>query len=277
MDRKELGSFLKTRRAKIRPADAGLPEGTRRRVSGLRRDEVALLSGMSTDYYIELEQGRGPRPSEQMLTVMARALRLTADERDYLFRLADYAPPVSPATEQVRPRLRDLLDRLADTPALIITDLHEVLEQNALGAALLGPHNIGPWPQGSFAYQWFTDPNSRGIYPQEDHDTQSRAFATDLRAALARRGNDRATAELMNRLCAESEEFAALWKAHDVAVRHSDRKRIVHPELGVVDVYCHNMPTDDGRQRLLWFAPVPGTASGGQLEALTASAGGRRA
>lgn len=271
MDRKELGSFLKTRRAKVRPAAAGLPDGTRRRVPGLRRDEVALLAGMSTDYYIELEQGRGPRPSEQILTVLARALRLTADERDYLFRLADYAPPVSSVAGQINPRLRDLFDKLDDTPALIITDLHEVLEQNALAVALLGPHNIGPWPQGSSAHQWFTDPGAKGLYPPEDHPHHSRAFTTDLRAALARRGNDPVTAGMMAELCAESEEFAALWNSHDVAVRHTDLKRIVHPEQGVIEAYCHNMPTDDGRQRLLWFSPGPGAESARQLGALAAA------
>ncbi|MDV7216807.1 helix-turn-helix transcriptional regulator [Streptomyces prunicolor] len=268
MDRKELAGFLRTRRAKVRPADAGLPEGTRRRVPGLRRDEVALLAGMSTDYYIELEQGRGPRPSEQMLTVLARALRLTADERDYLFRIAGSAPPVSVVAGHVQPRMRDLLGKLDDTPALVITDLHEVLVQNDRAVALLGPHNIGLWPGGSFAHQWFTNPASRCIYPQEEHPHHSRAMATDLRAALARRGNDPATAALMAELCTQSEEFADLWNSHDVAVRHTDVKRIIHPEQGVIDVYCHNLPATDGRQQILWFSPVPGTTAAQQLAAL---------
>ncbi|MGV9666001.1 helix-turn-helix transcriptional regulator [Nocardia niigatensis] len=271
MDRAELGSFLKSRRDRIRPADVGLPPGTRRRVPGLRRDEVAVLAGMSSDYYVELEQGKGARPSEQMLTVLARTLRLTDDERDYLFRLCDYAPPRAVPSHQVNPRLADLLGKLDDTPALVITDLHEVLAQNALAIALLGRHELGPWPHGSFAYHWFAHPDQRGIYPEGDHAYHSQVFCSDLRAAIARRGGAH---DLMAGLRAISPEFAALWDDHEVEVRHSTRKRIVHPDQGVIELYCNNIPADDGTQRLLWFSPIPENNSARQLAALIPGATG---
>lgn len=136
----ELAAFLKSRRGRVRPSDVGLPTGPRRRVPGLRREEVAHLAGLSADYYTELERGRGAQPSAQVLAVLARALRLNGDERDHLFHLADR--PIPPAahgpTAHVQPGLLGLLDQLTTTPAQVITDLHETLVQNPLAAALVG-------------------------------------------------------------------------------------------------------------------------------------------
>jgi transcriptional regulator with XRE-family HTH domain len=140
MDRAALADFLRHRREALRPGDVGLPAGVRRRTGGLRREEVAALAVMSTDYYTRLEQQRGPQPSEQMLASLARALRLTDSERDYLFRTAGHNPPTpaSAATSHVAPALLRVLDRLSDTPALILSSLGETLVQNAMAAALLG-------------------------------------------------------------------------------------------------------------------------------------------
>src|SRR6266705_1382210 len=141
MNRAALADFLRRRREALQPGDVGLPAGIpgRRRTPGLRREDVAALATMSTDYYTRLEQQRGPQPSEQMLGSLARALRLTSDERDYLFKLAGHtAPaPVSVATH-VPPGLLRVLDRLEDTPALILSSLGETLVQNRMAAALLG-------------------------------------------------------------------------------------------------------------------------------------------
>jgi transcriptional regulator with XRE-family HTH domain len=256
VDLAELGRFLKSRRDQIRPQDVGLPNGPRRRVPGLRRDEVAQLAGASTDYYVELERGQA-QPSEPMLAAIARALRLTRDERDHLFRLAGRPVPTDggPASH-VHPGLTDLLERLAGTPAQVITDLHVTLVQNRLAVALLGPAVAAPGYQGSFVYRWFTDPDARRTYPAEDADHHSRVFAADLRAAVGRRGKrDGEARALVDELLARSPEFAQLWGRHDVAVRRNDRKRIVHPELGVIEVNCLNLLSEDGRQRLLWFTP----------------------
>ncbi|GAT79918.1 XRE family transcriptional regulator [Streptomyces sp. F-3] len=267
----ELAAFLRSRRDRIRPADVGLPAGPRRRVPGLRREEVAQLAGLSADYYTELERGRGAQPSAQVLTALARALRLNGDERDHLFRLADR--PVPPAahgpTAHVQPALLGLLDRLTTTPAQVITDLHEVLAQNPLARALLGPPPAARGLAAGHVYRWFTDPGSRALHPPEDHPHHSRAFVADLQAVAARRGNDPEVTRLVSVLRRRSEEFAALWETRDVALRRTDHKRIVHPALGVVELDCHCLFSEDGRQRLLWFTAPPGSEGAAQLELLS--------
>nr|BFE59855.1 helix-turn-helix transcriptional regulator [Dactylosporangium thailandense] len=270
MDLAELGAFLRSRRDRIRPADVGLPAGPRRRVPGLRRDEVALLAGASVEYYIELERGAGAQPSEQMLAALARALRLTIDERDHLYHLAGRPIPVpgGPASH-VHPGMLDLLDRLTTTPAQVITDLHVTLVQNRLATALLGDQLHFEGPSRSFVFRWFTDPVSRELYPQQDHDYQSRSFTADLRAAVARRDSrDREAQDLVAALLDRSPEFAERWQQREVAVRRDERKRIVHATLGTIEVNCLNLFSEDGRQRLLWFAPAVGTDAAEQLELL---------
>ncbi|BCJ50846.1 DNA-binding protein [Actinoplanes sp. NBRC 14428] len=247
MDLPELGAFLRSRRARITPADAGLPPGVRRRVPGLRRDEVATLARVSVDYYIELERGRGAQPSDQMLGALARALRLGADERDHLFHLAGRAVPPAGADE-IQPAMLSLLKRLDAVPARILSDLHETLAQNDAATALLGV----PEP-GSFLERWFTDPASRAIYPPEDHPHHSRVMVHDLRAAVARRGRDAEAADMVARLRRTGPEFRELWETGDVAVRRGDHKRICHPVRGVLDVTCENLFSEDGRQRLQFF------------------------
>ncbi|MFJ8541001.1 helix-turn-helix transcriptional regulator [Streptomyces sp. NPDC093586] len=266
----ELGAFLRSRRERIRPADVGLPAGPRRRVPGLRREEVAQLAGASVDYYNELERGAGSQPSEQMIAALARALRLSADERDYLYRLADRPVPVQGgAASHVHPGMLDLLDRLTSTPAQVITDLHVTLVQNPPAVALVGDQTGFRGPRASFVHRWFTEPDTRRLYPEADHERQSRSFVADLRAAAARRdAKDPEAGTMIRTLLDVSPEFAALWADHDVAFRRDDRKRIVHPTVGVIEVNCLNLFSEDGRQRLLWFTPAVGTDSAGLLELL---------
>ncbi len=266
----ELGAFLRSRRERVRPADVGLPTGPRRRVPGLRREEVAQLAGASVDYYNELERGAGSQPSEQMIAALARALRLSGDERDHLFHLAGRPVPVQGgAASHVHPGMLDLLHRLTSTPAQVITDLHVTLVQNPLAVALLGDQCGFRGPRASFVHRWFTEPEARQLYPEAEHETQSRAFVADLRAAVARRdATDTEARPMIRSLLALSPEFAALWADHEVAFRRDDRKRIDHPTLGVIEVNCLNLFSEDGRQRLLWFTPAVGTDSAALLELL---------
>ncbi|MFF5438081.1 helix-turn-helix transcriptional regulator [Streptomyces achromogenes] len=266
----ELGAFLRSRRERIRPEDVGLVAGPRRRVPGLRRDEVAQLAGASVDYYNEIERGAGSQPSEQMLAALARALRLTLDERDYLYRLAGRPlPEPGGPLSHVHPGMMDLLTRLTSTPAQVITDLHVTLVQNPLAIALLGDHSAFRGKDTSFVHRWFTDARARRLYPEADHDAQSRAFVADLRAAAARRdAKDPEARALIADLNARSPEFAALWARHEVRVRRDDRKRINHPALGTLEVNCLSLLGEDGRQRLLWFTPALGTDSAGKLDLL---------
>ncbi|MEV5173764.1 helix-turn-helix transcriptional regulator [Streptomyces flaveolus] len=267
----ELGSFLRSRRERIRPAEVGLPTGPRRRVPGLRRDEVAQLAGASVDYYNELERGAGSQPSEQMIAALARALRLSADERDHLYHLAGRPVPVQGgAASHVHPGMFDLLQRLTSTPAQVITDLHVTLVQNPLAVALLGDQSGFHGARASFIHRWFTDPKARQLYPEADHEAQSRAFVADLRAAAARRdAKDVEARSMISALLDVSSEFAALWADHDVAFRRDDRKRLNHPTLGLIEVNCLTLFSEDGRQRLLWFTPAVGTDSAGLLDLLT--------
>ncbi|MEV0500676.1 helix-turn-helix transcriptional regulator [Streptomyces spectabilis] len=271
MDLPELAAFLRSRRDRVRPRDVGLPVGPRRRVPGLRREEVAQLAGLSADYYTELERGHGVQPSDQTLAALARALRLDGDERDHLFHLADRrVPPAAHGpTAHVQPGLLSLLDQLSATPALIITDLHETLAQNSLATALFGPPPALRGMAASWVYRWFTDLTSRGLYPAEDHPHHSRVFVADLRAVTARRGRDPQVARMVAELRRRSEEFAALWDTRDVAVRRADRKRVVHTTLGILELDCHSLLSEDGHQRLLWLTATPGSTAASQLELLT--------
>lgn len=256
LDLAELGAFLKSRRGRLRPEDVGLPPGTRRRVPGLRRDEVARLASISVDYYSELEQGRGQNPSDPVLHALARTLRLDGDETDHLFYLAGRTPPFGAEPLQMQAALRQLMERLDDTPAMVITDLHQVVVQNRAAQVLVGPQSGLSGIQSSFIYHWFTDPGTRVLYPPDEHDYHSRLLVSDLRAAVARRGrSDRVSGDLVRHLLHASPEFAELWEAHEVKVRHEEDKRIVNPVLGVLRVTCNNIITVDAAQRLLWFIP----------------------
>lgn len=270
MDRSELSAFLRSRRSALQPGDVGLSVGARRRAPGLRREEVAQLTGMSVDYYTRLEQARGPQPSVQMLQAMARALRLTADERDYLFRLAGHAAPDRhDAAAHVAPALLRVLDRLEDTPALILSELGETLAANRLAEALFGDHSARTGWARSDVYRWFTDASSRHIYPEPDRDRQSRSLVANLRAAYGARGARSRAAELVAVLRDESAEFAALWDRQEVARRFEDHKTLVHPELGPIEVDCQVLFTEDSSQALLVLSAPPRSEGADKLRLLS--------
>jgi transcriptional regulator with XRE-family HTH domain len=260
MDRPGLAEFLRRRREAVQPADVGLPPGSRRRTEGLRREEVAQLAGMSTDYLSRLEQQRGPQPSMQMVTAIARALRLSSDETDHLFRLCGHGAPTRvQRSEHVSPALLRILDRLHDTPAMVVTDLGQTLVQNRLALALLGDQTSQTGMNRFGIWRWFTDPSSRAIYPESYWETWERAQVANLRAALSRGGDDARITELITRLRQQSPDFAGLWDQHEVAVKGTTRKVVVHPELGPIDLDCQPLNTDDLSQSLLVFTATPGT------------------
>ncbi|HEY2278757.1 MAG TPA: helix-turn-helix transcriptional regulator [Streptosporangiaceae bacterium] len=260
MDRAALAGFLRHRREALQPEDVGLPAGVRRRAPGLRREEVAALALMSTDYYTRLEQRRGPQPSAQMLASLARALRLTTDERDYLFRVAGHNPPVAAtAASHVAPALLRVLDRLDDTPAMVLSRLGEVLVQNRMAAALFGDRPGHTGLARSEIYRWFTDPAERRIYPEDDQPRQSRGQVANLRAAYGVMGPRSAAGDLVRALQKASPEFAALWDRHEVAQRFADHKILLHPELGPIELDCQVLFTEDQSQALLVLTAPPHT------------------
>jgi transcriptional regulator with XRE-family HTH domain len=270
MDRAALADFLRRRREALQPGDVGLPTGARRRTQGLRREEVASLAVMSTDYYTRLEQQRGPQPSEHMLASLARALRLTGGERDYLYRVAGHNAPASlSAPMHVAPALQRVLDRLDDTPALVLTDLGETLVQNRMAAALFGDASGRTGFARSGIYRWFTDPAERSIYPEADRDRQSRAQVANLRAAYGLRGPRSRAADLVRTLQRANEEFAELWARHEVAQRFEDHKTLVHPELGPIELDCQALFTEDQFQTLLVLTAPPRTEGYEKLQLLS--------
>ncbi|WP_229853118.1 helix-turn-helix transcriptional regulator [Streptomyces albospinus] len=269
MDRRELADFLRRSRERLRPHDVGLPAGPRRRTPGLRREEVVQLAGMSADYYIRLEQARGPQPSTQMLASLARALRLTDDARDHLYLLAGHRPPADRhAGDHIRPGLLHLLDQLKDTPAQILSDLGDLLAQNAMATALFGSICSLREDERNVVWRWFTDLTVRQAYPTEEHDHWSRVHVADLRAAVARRGGGAAPVALVERIRSASEEFTCLWELHEVAVRRTSRMRVIHPTVGPIDLDCEALLTPTEDQRLLIFTAPPGTPDSSHLELL---------
>lgn len=269
MDRAQLADFLRRRRETLQPDDVGLAPGRRRRTRGLRREEVAQLAGMSTDYYARLEQQRSPQPSEQMAAALARALRLTLDERDHLFRLLGHSAPARfYRSEHVSPALMRVMDRL-DAPALVLTDLGDTLVQNSLAVALLGDQTRHTGLARSAYYRWFTDPAERSHYPEEDHVKQSRIHAAALRAALTGDSGDPRAARIVADLRDRSPEFVRVWELHEVAKRFEDRKTLVHPEIGRIDVDCQVLFTDNHAQALLVMTTRPGTESHSKLQLLS--------
>jgi transcriptional regulator with XRE-family HTH domain len=254
VDRAELADFLRLRRESLTTADVGLPDGARRRTPGLRREEVASLVGMSPDYLTRLEQQRGPQPSEQMLTALARGLRLTLDEREHLFRLAGHTPPPRALRhEHVAPPLLRVLDRLDDAAAMVLSDLGETLAQNRLAVALLGDASGRTGFSRSAIHRWFTDPAERLRYPEDDRDRQSHLQVAQLRSAITGGARGR---PLLDDLLARSPEFAALWALHEVHRRFDDHKTLVHPEVGPIDVDCQVLFTEDQSQTLLVLTPT---------------------
>ncbi|WP_329371700.1 helix-turn-helix transcriptional regulator [Streptomyces sp. NBC_00669] len=269
MDRPELADFLRRCRGRLGPADVGLAGSPRRRTPGLRREEVAQLAGMSADYYARLEQARGPRPSRQMLAALARALRLTADEHDHLFHLAGEVPPREPGGgRHVRPGLLLILDRLHDTPAQVLSDIGDVLAQNAMAAALHGDVSARPPAMRNIVRRMFTDPEGRAALPAEDFERVARSHVAQLRAVVAARPKDPRPAALVAELRAASPLFARLWTDHEVAVRRSDVKRFRHPVVGELTLDCEVLLSAEGDQRLVVFTARPGSESCQRLQLL---------
>lgn len=271
MNRDQLADFLRHRREALQPEDVGLPRSSRRRTRGLRREEVALLASMSTDYYTRLEQQRGPQPSPSMLDAIARGLRLTLAERDHLYRLAGHTPPRNDVrSDHVSPGMQRVLDRL-DTPAMVTNDLGEVLGQNPLAVALLGDETrfAAGTPERSRFFRWFTDPAERALHAPEEHERLSRSYVAALRIATARHPEDPHGGALVERLREASSEFELLWSDHDVSWRPGiEPKTFCHPQVGRLELDCQTLIAESESQILLVYTARPGTESADRLRLL---------
>ncbi|MFI5711303.1 helix-turn-helix transcriptional regulator [Kribbella sp. NPDC051620] len=271
MDYGELSDFLRKRREALQPEDIGLPRGRRRRTPGLRREEVAALAVMSTDYYSRLEGGRGPQPSTEMLAAIARALRLTLDERDHLYVLAGHGvPPRTSGGDHVNPGLLRIMDRLGDTPAQVMNRLGETLLQTPLDIAFEGDLTSFEGLERSAAYRWFLRGGDRDLYADEaTRANHSRVLAAMLRSVHAVDGDKSRAGSLVRALLDGSEEFRRLWEEHEIGVRHVGVKRFLHPAVGELELHCQLLDDLEQQQLLLVFTAKPGSVSAERLELLS--------
>ncbi|MER6976425.1 helix-turn-helix transcriptional regulator [Streptomyces carpinensis] len=232
--RHDLGEFLKARRAELDPAAVGLPDGGQRRVAGLRREEVAVLAAISTDYYARLEQGR-IQPSPSVLESLARVLRLDDDQRAYLCELSDRSE-YRPTAARRRPRPKTqvqwqhMIDDMAHTPALVIGPRTEVVAWNAMGAALITDFGLIPEKQRYYIRLLITDPAMKELYA--DWEGVTRLAIAQMRMHNANNPGDVQLAALVGELSVRDDHFRQWWAAHDVAVRDTGTKHLRHPVVG---------------------------------------------
>ena len=268
IDRPGLAEFLRRRREELSPPDVGLPETSRRRTPGLRREEVAVLAGISSDFYARLEQARGSDPSESVVAALARALRCTPDEKDHLFRLAGVPIPPRQVGRHIDPGLRQLAAHLDGLPTCVYNDLGDVLYTNALDDALACRRELRPGRDSNVYWRWFTRQESRDRVPEADRARLSAAHVSDLRATYSRRAEDDRITELVDDLAVHSEEFRMLWDRHDVAVRRSDLKDVQHPTVGLIRLRCQLLVTPETGLRMRILLPLEGTDAAEKLELL---------
>ncbi|MBA3781703.1 MAG: helix-turn-helix domain-containing protein [Nocardioides sp.] len=257
-----LGDFLKSRRARVTPDDAGIVSYGARRVPGLRREELALLAGVSVTYYTRLEQGQSTNASPSVIDALARALDLTEDERAHLHDLARPAPAKprpSSTPDRVRNGTKTLIDAMTEVPAVVLGRATEVLAWNRLGHALIAGHYDYASPERpatrpNLTRMLFLDPHTRELYANWDEEA-SRAVAS-LRLVAGRYAEDAALTDLIGELCIASDGFAELWAHKPVHNCMSGTKQLNHPEIGTVEVGFEvlHLPDNPGHRIMTYTA-----------------------
>lgn len=267
--RAELGEFLRSRRARLSPQEVGLIDhGARRRVPGLRREELALLAGVSVDHYVRLEQGRTLHFSESVLDAVARALRLNPVEREHFYRLArPWSGEEPPAEQQVRPGLRRLLESAADVPAYIVGRGTNVLAWNGLAAALITDFAALPPRERNLARLVFLDEGMRELYA--DWEAKAADVVAYLRLDAARNPGDSGIAELIADLSESSAEFRDLWDRHELKDKTHGRYVYLHPVVGRIDLGFETLRLpDDPDQGLIAHTVAEDSPSANALRLL---------
>jgi len=268
-----LAEFLRARRARLSPRQAGLPDAGnpgQRRTPGLRRQEVAQLAGISVDYYIRLEQARGLHPSRQVLSALARALMLSADERDYLFRMAGESPPqVAGPSHEISPGLRHLLDGMPGTPAYVADAASNILAWNYLATHFI--HDLSRADDRNMIRWTFLQAKDT-VWSDEDFVDFTRSSVADLRAVYARYPADPGIDALVTEMLELSPRFAQMWAAHEVRVRGPMLKHVNHPLAGPLEFEAQVLHVADTGQRLIAYCAAPGSATEAAFRDLAARA-----
>jgi transcriptional regulator with XRE-family HTH domain len=265
-----IGQFLRARRERVRPEDVGLPDFGRRRVPGLRREELATLAGVSADYYVRLEQGRERHPSEQVIDALAGALRPDDDATAHLHELARPAPRRRRAAarpERVRPELLQLMEAWSHSPAFVMGRRMDVLAANSLAAALHGGFARGH----NLVRLLFLDPAAREVYP--DWDEVARDTVAVLRASVGPDLDDPQLTDLVGELSLKSETFRSLWARHDVREKTHGTKRYVHPQVGELELRYESFAiAGNPGQMLVVYHAEPGSPTERALALLSSIA-----
>jgi transcriptional regulator with XRE-family HTH domain len=270
----DLGPALKAWRARVTPAQAGLPMGTDRRTTGLRREELALLSGLSVDYVVRLEQGRARNPSPQVLASLARALQLTTDERDLLYRSAGIAPPSGGViSRDLGPGLQRILEHLGATPVGVFTAAWDFVLGNALWHALFGKEFAGTGRDANLVWRAFVGQSLPLLRSPQEAEAFAREMVSDLHAAKSRYPHDPLLVRLIDDLRRESAVFEQLWGTWHVADRRSERKVVDSPTVGPVTFDCDVLSADSDF-RLVVYTATPGSADADKLDTLRKVAAG---
>ena len=271
MDKHELAAFLRSRRERLHPEDVGMPSGPRRRTPGLRREEVAVLAHISTEYYVRLEQARAPRPSGEVLASIAAALHLTDAQADHLHVLAGVAPMRTGVHRRdVRPSVLTLLERLPATAGFVMSAAFEVLAWNELAAALMEDFATLEPDERNLARRAFLDDHSTNapLFGLEDAASFRHHVVMELHATLGRYPSDSAVRGLIHDLREGSAEFARLWEQHDVQARPALTKTFRHPAVGPVTVDCDTLTLADRDQHLVLYTAAPGSRDAEVMELL---------
>ncbi len=268
----ELAGCLRSWRERVSPADVGLPAGGQRRVSGLRREAVAQLAGVSMDYLIRLEQGRAGSPSAAVLGSLARALRLSEDERAHLFRLAGQPVPGPGVIDTHIPAsVQRLMDRLADVPVLVVTVAGEILAANALASALQGDLAGLSRRERTLAWRNFGGARRSRIVQSSDEQAEAEEIAVaDLQHALAHYPHDTHLTAMIAELRTKSQRFQELWSEHRVRRAHARRKTFDHPELGELTFDCDALAIQGTALQLIVYTATPGSPAAEALPLLAA-------
>jgi len=271
-DELSLGAMLRAWRDRLSPAAVGLPVGGGRRSVGLRREELSDLAGISVDYLVRLEQGRADTPSAQVVASLGRALQLSNEERDHLFRLAGLAPPqVGTIVDHIPPGMQRVLIRLGDTPVGVLSADWRLIWWNQSWAGLFGDPAAVPADERSLVRTRFPvagDPGRMSLWPVviEDKEASDRAIVADLRLAAGRYPADKRLASLIHRRLEGNPRFAELWRDGAVAGHREDRKTIQHPEAGDITVDCDVLNDSDTDLKIVILTAVPGSEDETKLQ-----------
>ncbi|MGC4747964.1 helix-turn-helix transcriptional regulator [Micromonospora sp. DT201] len=270
MSTTEFGQAVHRWRDRVSPEAVGLPAGRDRRTAGLRREELALLAGISVDYITRLEQGRASNPSAQVVEALARALRLSATERAHLFRLAGLAPP-GPETvpAYITPSVQRLLDRLTGTPVGVYDASWTLLVANPPYAALMGDPSGWRGNQRNAVWRHFLGPGTRARHTPQSLRAFETALVADLRAAAGCYPADQQLRQLVAELSANNDRFAKLWDSGTVGRHEAARKTIDHPHVGPLTLDCDVLTVAGSDLRIMIYTAEPGTEDADRLALLT--------